>query len=76
MSHSERAQVLLPAFVRFCLFDWEIDGDDGTPTPFSREEAEKQLKAPELSDLLEWLFAQSDNAALFRAQAQNEALGN
>lgn len=76
MSHSERAQVLLPALVRFCILDWDIEGEDGKSMPFSIEEAQKQLGQPELSDLLEWLYAQADNAALFRAQAQNEALGN
>lgn len=71
------AKFLIKARAKTILLDWEnIDTPDGTPIPYSSEQAEKFFSDPELKDFYEFVVTISENAADFKKEITEKSVKN
>jgi hypothetical protein len=75
LSNDVAEKIYREVFIDTVLLDWEeVDGSDGQPLPFTRENAVKLFT--DLPDLFAQLREDAGNAALFLAEVREADLGN
>lgn len=77
LDEETKEKILAGAMARGILKGWEnVEDDDDQPMPYTVEEGERVLLAPEFHDLREDVMTYSMDAEKYRARAQEEAAGN
>jgi hypothetical protein len=62
---------------RFCLLDWKnIEDEDGTPIPYSAEQAEEWLSDPELVEMYEFVLECARDISLYQNEIKEDEKGN
>jgi hypothetical protein len=73
----ESKAAIAPAVAEHILLDWQgLSDDDGSEIPYSRAKAVELLKDPSLNDWYDWVLSTSATADLFRAELEEEIVGN
>lgn len=77
LSERQARDIIAPAVAEFIVLDWEnLENEDGSKIPYSREKCVELLRNPELHDLYDWIVASASNRdnyakSVARAAAKN-----
>lgn len=77
VSADEAEALVVEAIARFVVLEWEnVEGDDGTPIPYTTAKAVEILGDPAYRDLRAFLVESSQDQALYRADVAEDSRGN
>lgn len=76
-TEDDAKRLLVHIVAEFILLDWkDLVGLDDEPMPYSRENAEKLLRIPELHDFYDWVLQEAADMSNFKKEAEEEDKGN